>query len=384
MRRISRRTLLSTAATAAAIATTRCSEPRQAEAPSVPVPSKSEQLAGKLVEDLGAGARAALSYIGDRLGLFKAMAGAGPLTVDDLTRKTRLHPRYVRAWLETMVAAEYIEYQPEGKRFLLPPEHAPVLADEESPLFMGGALEFLLPAVMVTPKVQDAFRTGKGVAYSDYMPEIFEAIARWSAPGFKHQLVQTWIPAMPQVHERLRAGGTAADVGCGQGVASLVMARAFPQSRFWGFDQHAPSIERARANAQAEGLTDRVTFEVVDGVDLPTRGFDLISSFDVLHDSANPLAIVRGVRTALAPEGTYLAVEPNLAPNLEKNINAFGRMVYPVTTLYCMSVSLGQGGAGIGSDINEGMVQEWGRVAGFSRFRKLPIEDPLAFFEMRI
>jgi SAM-dependent methyltransferase len=236
---------------------------------------------------------------------------------------------------------------------------------------------------MVTPKVQDAFRTGKGVAYSDYMPEIFEAIARWTDPGFKHQLVQTWIPAMPQVHERLRAGGTAADVGCGQGVASLVMARAFPQSRFWGFDQHAPSIERARANAQAQGLADRVTFEVVDAVNLPTREFDLISSFDVLHDSANPLAIVRGVRMALAREGTYLAVEPNGAP-LEKNINASGRIGYPVTTLYCLSVSLGQGGVGIGSDINEGMVQEWGRMAGFSRFRRLPIESPQVFLEMRI
>ena len=165
----------------------------------MPLPSKTEQFAGKLGEDMAAGARASLSYIGDRLGIFKAMAGSGPMTVDDLTRKTRLHPRYLRAWLETMVAAEYIEYQPEGKTFLLPPEHAAVLADEESPHFMGGKLEFLLPSVMVTPKVQDAFRTGKGVAYSDYMPEFFEAIARGTAPGFKHQLVQTWIPAMPQV-----------------------------------------------------------------------------------------------------------------------------------------------------------------------------------------
>ena len=385
MRRISRRTLLSTVAGTAAIATTRCRTPQQAEAPSVPVLSRAEQFAGKLVEDLGAGARASLSYIGDRLGIFKAMAGAGPVTVEELTRKTGLHARYVRAWLETMVAAEYIEYQPADKTFLLPPEHAAVVADEESPLFMGGALEFLVPAVMVTPKVQDAFRTGQGVAYSEYMPEVFEAIARWSAPGFKHQLVQTWIPAMPQVEERLRAGGTAADVGCGQGLASLEMAKAFPKSRFWGFDPHLPSIERARASAKAQGLADRVTFETVDGVDLPTRQFDLISSFDVLHDSANPSAIVRAVRMALAPEGTYLAYEPNLSPNLEQNVNPWGRLLYPVTTLYCMSVSLGQGGAGIGSDINEGMVREWSDMAGFSRFRTLPIEDPAsAFFEMRI
>ena len=250
MRRISRRTLLSTAASAAAIATTRCSEPRPAEPPSVPTPSKSEQFVGKFVEDMGAGARACLGYIGDRLGIFKAMAGAGPVTVEELTRRTGLHARYVRAWLETMVAAEYIEYQPAGKTFLLPPEHAAVLADEESPLFMGAWLGLQVPFALATPKVEEAFRTGKGVHYSDYPPEFYEAIARGSAVGFKHRLVQTWIPAMPHVEERLRAGGTAADVGCGQGVASLVMAKAFPQSRFWGFDPHVPSIERARASAR--------------------------------------------------------------------------------------------------------------------------------------
>jgi SAM-dependent methyltransferase len=260
-----------------------------------------------------------------------------------------------------------------NKTFLLPPEHAAVLADEESPLFLGGAVEFVLPAAMVTPKVQEAFRTGKGVWYSESMPEVFEAIARWSAPGFKHRLVQTWIPTMPQVEERLRAGGTAADVGCGQGVASLIMAKAFPKSHFWGFDPHVPSIEWARANAQAQGLADRVTFEAVDGVDLPVRQFDLITSFDVLHDSAHPLAIVRAVHQALAPGGTYLTYEPSLSPNLEQNINPWGRLLYPVTTVYCMSVSLGQGGAGIGSDINEVMMREWSEMAGFTRFRKLPI-----------
>ena len=383
MRRISRRTLLSTAATAAAVATTRCSEPRQAAAPTVPLPSKTEQFSGKFLEDVSAGARACLGYIGDRLGMFKAMAGAGPVTVDELARRTALHPRYVRAWLETMATAEYIEYQPAGKTFLLPPEHAAVLADEESPLFMGAMLGLQVPFALATPKVQEAFRTGKGVQYSDYPPEFFDDIARGSAPGFKHKLVQTWIPTMPQVEERLRAGGRAADVGCGQGVASLVMAKAFPQSRFWGFDPHVPSIERARANARTQGLADRVTFEAVDGVSLEARQFDLISSFDVLHDSADPPAIVRAVRRALAPEGTYLASEPNLSPNLEENIHPWGRFIYPVTTLYCMSVSLGQGGAGIGSDINEGMLRGWSQMAGLRRFRKLPVQDA-ELFEMRI
>ena len=385
MRGLRRRTLLSMMTGAAAMASARCRLAPQHDAPGAAARSKAAQFAGKLVEDVGAGARAALSYIGDRLGLFKAMAGAGPITVEELARRTGLHARYVRAWLETMVSAEYVDYRPADRTFLLPPEHAAVIADEESPLFMGGAVEFLVPAVVVTPKVQEAFRTGKGVAYSEYMPEVFEAIARWSAPGFKHQLVQTWIPTMPQVDQRLQTGGTAADVGCGQGLASLQMAKAFPRARFWGFDPHGPSIERARANAAAQGLADRVTFETIDGVDLPKRQFDFISTFDVLHDSANPAAIVGAVRQALAPEGTYLAYEPNLSTKLEENVTPWGRLLYPVTTLYCMSVSLGQGGAGIGSDVNEGMVREWSRVAGFSRFRKLPIEDPVSgFYEIRI
>jgi SAM-dependent methyltransferase len=381
MSRITRRSLLS--AGAAALATSSCSGPREAGAPQAGA-SKAERFSDKLNEDLAAGALSCLSYIGDRLGLFKAMAGAGALTVDQLAAKTGLHARYVRAWLESMTAAQYVEYQPAGKRFLLPAEHAAVLADEESPRFMGGDIEFMAVA-MATPKVQEAFRTGKGVAYSDYMPEVFESIARWSAPGFKHQLVQKWIPAMPQVEQRLRAGGTAADIGCGQGLASIVLAKAFPRSRFWGFDQHGPSIERARASASAAGVADRVTFEVVDATRLQKRGFDLVTSFDVLHDSADPGAIVGAARQALAPEGTYLASEPDVSPKLEDNINAFGRVIYPATTLYCMSVSLGQGGAGIGSDIHEGMVREWGRKAGFSRFRKLPIEEALGgFFEMRV
>ena len=378
MNRVTRRALL-----AAAAAATGCRNTPQAEAPKGSPPSKSERFSEKLMEDLGAGLRAPLSYMGDRLGIFKAMAGSGPVTSGELAQRTGLNARYMRAWLEAMTAAEYIEYQPGSKQFLLPPEHAAILADEESPLFMAGALEGLVPAAIVTPKVQEAFRTGKGVAYSEYMPEFFESIARWSAPGFKHQLVQKWIPAMPQVEQRLREGGTAADVGCGQGVASIRMARAFQQSRFWGYDAHRPSIERARAEAQAAGLAGRVTFEVVDGTRMPARKFDLISTFDVLHDSADPAAIVRSVRSALAPDGSYLASEPSLSSKLEENINPMGRMFYAAAMLYCMSVSLGQGGPGIGSDINPDMVRQWGQAAGFSRIRSLPIDDG-AFLEMRI
>lgn len=384
MQRTSRRNLLSTAAAAAVLESAGCSNPAPvAEAPKPPVPSKAEAFAGKVIEDLAAALRGPLTYIADRLGIFKAMAGAGALTVDELAAKTGLNARYLREWLGAMVTAGYVEYQPVGKKFVLPPEHAAVLADEESPLFAGGAIEFLA-TMLVTPKIQQAFRDGKGVPYSAYTPEVFEGIARWSAPGYKNSLAQKWIPAMPHVEKRLREGGTAADVGCGQGVASIALAKAFPNSRFWGFDAHGPSIERARGNAKAAGVADRVTFEVADGARIPATRFDLISTFDVLHDSADPLAIVRSARAALAPEGSYIALDPNLSPDLDRNINMFGRLLYPATTMYCMSVSLGQGGAGIGGDINEGLVRQWAEKAGFTRFTKIPIEDPsMGLYEMR-
>jgi len=372
---ISRRKLLA----AASLATAGCGKVEQrAEAP-----SKADRFSEKLLEDMGAAMRAPLSYLGDRLGIFKAMASSGPVTSAQLAQKTGLHPRYMRAWLEAMTAAEYVEYHPADKKFLLPPEHAAVLADEESPQFMGGGLQGMVPSVLVTPKLEDAFRTGKGLSYSDFIPEAYASMARWSAPGFKHQLVQKWIPAMPHVEKRLREGGTAADVGCGQGLASIMLAKGFPQSRFWGYDLHAPSIDLARASAAAAGLADRVTFEVVDGARLPARKFDLITTFDVLHDSADPETIVRSARSALAPDGTYLVSEPSLSPNLEENINSMGRMFYAAALIYCMSVSLGQGGPGIGSDVNPAMVERWGKAGGFSRIRELPV-DGGAFLEMRI
>jgi 2-polyprenyl-3-methyl-5-hydroxy-6-metoxy-1,4-benzoquinol methylase len=227
----------------------------------------------------------------------------------------------------------------------------------------------------------EAFRTGKGVAYSDYSTEWFESIARWSAPGYKHQLAQHWIPTMRQVDRKLRDGGAAADMGCGQGVASIQLAKAFPKSRFWGYDAHAPSIERARARAQEAGVADRVTFEAADSARMGRQGFDLVTSFDVLHDAADPAALVRSARRALAPGGSYLASEPGFSPHLVDNINLWGRTYYPATFMYCMSVSLGQGGAGIGSDISEEMVRAWGQAAGFTRIQRLPIDDGM-FLEM--
>ncbi len=372
--RVTRRAVLSAAAAAALPRT-----PVQAQ------PSKTDQFAGRVVEDAAATLRGALTYIGDRLGLFKTLAAAGPVTTDELARRTGLSARYLREWLGAMTAAEYVQYRPATREYLLPPEHAAVLADEESPAFLGGMLQFAAPAAAVSNRVAEAFRSGTGVAQSEYPPEIFEGIARWSAPSFKHRLVPRWIAAMPHVEAQLRAGGSALDVGCGWGLASIAIARAFPRARVFGSDSHAPSIDRARANARAAGLADRVTFEVRDGAATPPSRFDFISTFDVLHDAGNPAAIVTSIRKALASDGTYLASEPNLSPDVENNINTAGRMLYGATTLYCMSVSLAAGGAGVGADMNEELMRKLAAQCGFGRFRKLAEKDPVdARYELRV
>lgn len=346
--------------------------------------AKVEKFVERMVDDIATATRGALSYIGDKLGIFKAMAAAGPVTVEELAKKTRLNARYLREWLGAMATAQYVEYHADTGKYYLPPEHAAPLADENFPFFVGGFIEMIVPTVSVAPKVAKAFKNGKGVPQSDYSPEMFEAIERGTAPWYKHQLVQKWIPAMPQVEARLNAGGTALDVGCGSGRATLTLARAFPKARVFGFDNHPGSIKRARASARAAGLANRATFKVADCTKLPPRQFDFISTFDVVHDSVKPVALMTSIRKALAPEGTYLLLEMNCSPNVNENINPIGRLLYSVSTLYCMTTSLAKGGAGIGAVMGMPKARELAEKAGFTHFRKLPLDDPFSvLYELR-
>lgn len=346
--------------------------------------AKVEKFLEQLVNDVGTALRGGLSYIGDRLGLFKAMAGAGPLTVEGLAERTGLNARYLREWLGAMTTAGYVEYHPETATYQLPPEHAAPLANEDFPYFVGGFLQMIVPTISVAPKVAEAFRNGGGVPQSEYSPEMWEAIERGTAPWYKNQLIQTWLPAMPQVVAKLEAGGTALDVGCGSGRAALTLAAAFPKSRVFGFDWHPESIERARANARAEGLQDRARFEVVDCTDLPPKSFDFISTFDVIHDAVDPQGIMKAICNALTPEGTYLLLEMNCSPKLEENVNPVGRFLYAVSTLYCMTTSLAHNGAGIGAAMGEPKARELASQAGFTHFRRLPIDDPFSIlYELR-
>jgi 2-polyprenyl-3-methyl-5-hydroxy-6-metoxy-1,4-benzoquinol methylase len=339
---------------------------------------KAKQVAQQILGDVASAMHSAMNFIGDRLGLFKAMKDAGPLTVAQLAEKTGLNQRYLQEWLNAMAAAKYLEYDPAARTYLLTPEYAVALAEEGSPYFVGSYFQVVQATMSVAPKVAEAFRAGGGLTQADYPPWMFEATERNSLPRYQFKLVRKWISAMPQVVERLQNGGAAADVGCGGGRAAILIAKAFPKARVFGFDLHAESIERARRNAAEAGVTDRVTFGVANGSQLPAGKFDLVTTFDVVHDSVDPVGLMRSIKQSLTPGGTYLVQEINISSNVEENVKPMGKLVYSVSTLYCMTTSLAHGGAGIGAAMGEPKARELAAAAGFTRFRKLPIEDEFA------
>lgn len=337
--------------------------------------SKVEAFLERLVADIGTALHGGACWIGDRLGLFTAMADSGPVTSEELADRTGLQERYVREWLAAMAAAEYVTYQPDTARYELPAEHALPLVDETFPFFVGGFIEFIVPWVSVAPKVAAAFRNGGGVAQHDYPAETWEAIERASAP-FQQQRLVDWLQGVPTVGDRLSAGGSLVDVGCGSGGAAIVLAQAFPKAHITGYDIHPPSIERARRNAVDAGVTDRVTFEVADGVTLPADTFDIATTFDVVHDAADPAGLLRAIRGTLTANGTYLAVEMNAADTVEDNIGPVGRLLYSASLLYCMTTSLAQGGAGLGTCMGQRRFRALTDDAGFHDVRTVPIDNP--------
>jgi SAM-dependent methyltransferase len=346
--------------------------------------AKLEAFVERVVLDVGTGMRGGLAYIGDRLGIFKAMAESGPVTAEELAERTGLNERYLREWLGAMTTAEYLEHDDGDDTYLLPPEHALPLADEEFPFFAGGFIQMVVPTVTVAPKVAEAFRNGGGVTQDEYLPDMYEAIERGTAPSYKHQLVQTWIPAMPDVQRALEDGGSACDVGCGGGQAAITIAKAFPRARVVGYDIHADSIERARRKAREAGVEDRLTFEVGGEESLPQGRFDLVTTFDVVHDSVDPVGLMRAIRASLADGGTYLMLEMNASGDVDENDNPLGRLLYSVSTLYCMTTSLAHGGAGIGACMGGHKAHELAEESGYGHFRKLPIEDPFSvLYELR-
>jgi SAM-dependent methyltransferase len=326
---------------------------------------------GQVLGELGSTLNAALVVTGDRLGLYKAMAGAGPLTPAELAERTGTSERYVREWLNAQAAGGYVTYDGDAQRYELPPEQAVALADETSPYFLPGAFEFMAAIVRDEPSIREAFRSGAGVGWHEHSDGVFEGCERFFRPGYAASLVPSWIPALDGVEAKLRAGGTVADVGCGHGASTLLMAEAYPASTFVGFDYHGASIERARERAQAAGVLERVRFETAPAQSYPGAGYDLVTTFDCLHDMGDPVGAARHVLGSLDGDGTWLIVEPFAGDRVEDNLNPVGRIYYAASTLLCTPASLSQEvGLALGAQAGEARIRDVVTAGGFPRFRR--------------
>jgi ubiquinone/menaquinone biosynthesis C-methylase UbiE len=348
--------------------------------------AKREQFINQLMGYVSSSAVTAMIYIGDRVGLFKTMAGAGPLSVAETAAKSGLQERYVREWLSAMAAAGIVEYDAATERFTFPEEHAATLADENSPSFLAGFFQNTPAMIAVAPRVAEAFVKGGGVPFSEFGPDVIAGIDRSNRSQYQFHLVKRWLPTMPEVMAQLQAGARVADVGCGSGYPSVIMAQAFPNSRFCGFDVSEESLARARANAQDKGVSDRVEFRRVSATELPSdTKFDFITSFDAIHDMVDPRGVLRSIRSALADDGAYFMVEPKAGETLADNLGPMGAMMYSISTLHCMTVSLAHGGEGIGTAISPSKIRELAEQAGFTKVKRLPIEHlAQAFYEIRV
>jgi SAM-dependent methyltransferase len=333
--------------------------------------SRLDAFMGQAVGDLGAAISVALNVIGDKLGLYRAMDGAGPLTPAELAARTGTAERYVREWLSNQAAGGYVTYDPAAGTFTLPPEQAYALAQEDSPVFLAGFAQVVLSIFRDVPKVVEAFRTGNGVGWHEHDHELFHGTERFFRPGYAANLESSWIPALDGVEAKLRAGARVADVGCGHGASTIVLAKAYPSSTFHGFDYHAESIDAARKAAAEAGVGDRVTFEVASAAEYPGTGYDLVAFFDSLHDMGDPVGAARHVRESLAPDGTWLLVEPFAHDKLEDNLNPVGRIFYGASTVLCTPASLSQEvGLALGAQAGEARLREVVTSAGFTSFRR--------------
>jgi SAM-dependent methyltransferase len=335
---------------------------------------KLDAFMGKALTDLSGTTATVLAFLGDRLGLFRALAGA-PATSEELAARAGVHERYAREWLHGMTAAGYLEA--DGDRFLLPAEQAEALAAEGGPFFLGGVQQELMGMLHPLDALTEAFRSGGGVPQSAYPADAWDGMRRFSQGWFDNLLLQEWIPAAAETREKLDAGARYADVGCGSGLAVIKLAQAFPQSRFVGYDAFAGQVERARAAAEAAGVGERVRFEVRDVAEGVDETFDVISTFDVVHDAVDPAALLRGIRDALAPDGIYLMLEMNSADDPADNVGPLATLFYGFSVIYCMTTSLAHGGAGLGTcGCPPAKVRELSAAAGFGRVERLPLENP--------
>ena len=331
---------------------------------------KMHQFLGKVIGDFGASLGSALGYIGQKLGLYKAMATDGPATPAELAERTNTSERYVREWLINQAAGGYAEYDSETGRYSLSPEQAVALTDELSPFYVGGGFFVVKAMASAVSRIEDHFRNGGGMLWGEHDPDLFIGTERFFRPGYTAHLVASWIPALTGIEEKLKAGGKVADVGCGHGASTIIMARAFPNSEFWAFDNHEASINHAREAAKAAGVSDRVHFEVANAQSIPDNKYDLIAFFDCLHDMGDPVGACKRAAEVLAPGGSALIVEPMAGDKVEDNFNPIGRTFAGASTLCCTSNSMALNGPALGAVAPEDKIRETVLAGGFSQFRR--------------
>lgn len=344
---------------------------------------KLHEFLGKVVGDFGAALSSTLVYMGIKLGLYSSLANDGSATSADLATRTNTTERYVREWLINQAASGYVEYDKETGRYSLTPEQAIALTDETSPFYVGGGFYVIKAMTQAQAKIEDAFRNGGGMLWGEHDPDLFIGTEKFFRPGYQAHLVAEWIPALTGIEEKLTTGAAVADIGCGHGASTIIMAKAFPNSRFYGFDNHEASIKRANELAKAEGVSDRVTFEVASASEIPNNDYDLICFFDCLHDMGDPLGASKRASEVLKEDGSVLIVEPMAGNTVEENFNPVGRTFSAASTLCCTANSLALGGPALGAVATEDALSETVLAGGFKEFNRVAETPFNRIFEAR-
>ena len=345
---------------------------------------KLHEFLGRAIVDFGATFNAALIRIGDRLGLYKALASGGPQAPAELAKRTGTAERYVREWLSAQAAGGYVTYDSSNGKFHLSEEQAFAMADESSPVFLPGAFQCALAAVKAEEKLTERFKTGQGMGWHEHHPELFVGTERFFRPGYAANLISAWIPALTGVDAKLKNGARVADVGCGLGASTILMAKSYPKSEFVGFDYHDKSIETAKQRSKDAGVGDRIRFEVAKAKDYPGKDYDFVTFFDCLHDMGDPAGASTHVRSTLKKDGTWMIVEPFAGDKLEDNLNPIGRAFYGASALICTPASLSQEvGLALGAQAGEKRLREVVTSGGFSQFRRATQTPFNLIFEAR-
>jgi SAM-dependent methyltransferase len=339
--------------------------------PAAPInEDKMHEFLGKVVGDFGASLSSSLAYIGQKLGLYKAMASGEPVTPAELAAQTSTNERYIREWLINQAASGYLDYDAKSGRYSLAPEQSMALTDESSPFYVGGGFYVIKAMTRAVERIEEAFKNGGGMLWGDHDPDLFIGTERFFRPGYATHLIATWIPSLTGVQEKLEAGAKVADIGCGHGSSTIIMAQAYPKSRFWGFDNHEKSIATARQRAEDAGVADRVTFIVANANELPDEQYDLVAFFDCLHDMGDPTGACKRAYEVLDADGTVLIVEPMAGNTVEENFNIIGRTFAGASTLCCTANAMALGGAALGAVAPESAIRDVVMAGGFTQFRR--------------